>query len=180
MNVEYSSLPSDWASSNQLYWRLEENKTSSLSEQERIFQKTACGLHVHHQLSSFSSLWAHSTEFQLASLYNHISQFLMTIIYIYVHILLVLFLHICVCMLVVQSCLIFAAPWMEVCQAPLSMEFSKQENWNGLSFPSPGDLPDSRIESGSPTLQADSLPSELWRTVIQWLFGIQQATQICV
>ena len=46
------------------------------------------------------------------------------------------------------------------CQAPLSMELSKQEYWNGLPFPSPGDLPDPGIEPGSPALQADSLPFE--------------------
>ena len=40
------------------------------------------------------------------------------------------------------------------------MGFSRQEYWSGLQFPSPGDLPDSGIEPGSPTLQADSLPSE--------------------
>ena len=40
------------------------------------------------------------------------------------------------------------------------MEFSRQEYWGGLSFPSPGDLPDPVIESGSPTLQADCLLSE--------------------
>ena len=42
-------------------------------------------------------------------------------------------------------------------QASLSMEFSRQEYWSGLPFPSPGDLPDPGIESGSPALQADSL-----------------------
>ena len=42
----------------------------------------------------------------------------------------------------------------------LSMEFSRQEYWSGLPFPSPGDLPDPGIEPRSPTLQADSLPSE--------------------
>ena len=46
------------------------------------------------------------------------------------------------------------------CQAFLSMEFSGQEYWRGLPCPSPGDLPDPGIESGSPTLWADSLPSE--------------------
>ena len=46
------------------------------------------------------------------------------------------------------------------CQAPLSMESSRQEYWSGLPFPSPGDPPDPRIEPGSPMLQADSLPSE--------------------
>ena len=37
---------------------------------------------------------------------------------------------------------IFGNPWTVVCQAPLSMEFSRQEYWSGLPFPSPGDLPD--------------------------------------
>ena len=45
-------------------------------------------------------------------------------------------------------------------QAPLSMEFSRQEYWSGLPFPTPGDLPDPGIKPGSPALQADSLPSE--------------------
>ena len=40
------------------------------------------------------------------------------------------------------------------------MEFSRQEYWYGLSFPSPGDLPDPRIKAGSPGLQADVLPFE--------------------
>ena len=44
--------------------------------------------------------------------------------------------------------------------APLSMEFSRQEYWSGLPFPSPGALPDPRIKPKCPTLQADSLPSE--------------------
>ena len=47
-----------------------------------------------------------------------------------------------------------------VCQAPLSLEFSRQEYWIGQPFPSPGDLPNPGIEPRSPTLQADSLPSE--------------------
>ena len=41
------------------------------------------------------------------------------------------------------------------------MEFSKQEYWSGLPFPSPGDLPNPEIEPGSPALQADALPSKL-------------------
>ena len=45
-------------------------------------------------------------------------------------------------------------------QAPLSMGFSRQEYWSGLTFSSPGDLPDLGIEPGSPALQEDSLPSE--------------------
>ena len=42
----------------------------------------------------------------------------------------------------------------------LSMGFSRQEYWSGLPFPSPGDLPNSGIEAGSPALQADTLTSE--------------------
>ena len=45
-------------------------------------------------------------------------------------------------------------------QAPLSMEFSRQEYYSGLPFPSPGDLPNPGIEPGSPVLQADSLQYE--------------------
>ena len=41
------------------------------------------------------------------------------------------------------------------------LEFSRQEYWSGLPFPSPGDLPDPGIETRSPVLQADSLSSEL-------------------
>ena len=40
------------------------------------------------------------------------------------------------------------------------MGFSRQGYWNGLPFPSPGDLPDPGIEPGFPTLQEDALPSE--------------------
>ena len=49
------------------------------------------------------------------------------------------------------------------CQAPLSTGFSRQD-WSGLPWPSPEDLPDPGIEPASfvsPALQADSLPTEL-------------------
>ena len=52
-------------------------------------------------------------------------------------------------------------PWTIAFQVPLAMEFSRQECWTGLPFPSPGDLPDPGIEHRFPALQADSLPSEL-------------------
>ena len=54
---------------------------------------------------------------------------------------------------------LFVTPWTIGRQAPLSMGFSRQEYWNGLPFPSPGDLPNPGIELGFPALQADSLPS---------------------
>ena len=66
---------------------------------------------------------------------------------------------VCVSLSVVSGS--FATPWTVARQAPLSMEFSRQECWSGLPFPSSGDLPDPGIEPGSPALQADSLPSEL-------------------
>ena len=47
------------------------------------------------------------------------------------------------------------------CQVPLFMEFSRQEYWSGLSFPTPFDLPNPGIEPRSPVLQVDSLPTEL-------------------
>ena len=46
------------------------------------------------------------------------------------------------------------------CLVFLYMRFSRQKYWSGLLFPSPGDLPNPGIESGSPALWADALPSE--------------------
>ena len=54
-----------------------------------------------------------------------------------------------------QLCL--CNPWTVAHQAPLSMEFSRQEYWHEQSFPSPGDLPNPGIKLRSPTLQADCL-----------------------
>ena len=47
-----------------------------------------------------------------------------------------------------------ATPWTVACQAPLSMGLSQQEYWSGLSFPSPGDLPNLGIEPASPVAPA--------------------------
>ena len=62
--------------------------------------------------------------------------------------------------LVTQLCPAPCDPWTIAHQPPLFTEFSRQEYWSGLPFPSPGDLPDPGIEAGSPALQANSLPSE--------------------
>ena len=54
------------------------------------------------------------------------------------------------CVLSHLSCVqLFATPWTVACQAPLSMRFFRQEYWNGLPFPTPGDLPNPGIESTS-------------------------------
>ena len=55
---------------------------------------------------------------------------------------------------------LFATPWTVAYQALQFMEFSRQEYWSGLPFPSPRDLPDPRIKPRSPALLADTLPSE--------------------
>ena len=61
----------------------------------------------------------------------------------------------------VLSCVrLFAIRWTIAYQAPLSMELSRQEYWSGLPFPSQGELPNLGIEPGSPTWQADTLPTE--------------------
>ena len=54
----------------------------------------------------------------------------------------------------------FVTPWTAARQAPLSMEFSRQEYWSGQPFPSPGDLCEPGIETQPPALWADSLFSE--------------------
>ena len=56
--------------------------------------------------------------------------------------------NVCVCAHSVASVMPDSeTPWTVACQAPLSMGFSRQEYWNGLLSPPPGDLPDPGIES---------------------------------
>ena len=55
---------------------------------------------------------------------------------------------------------LFATLWTVAHQAPLSMGSSRQEYWSRLPCPSPEDLPNPGIETRSPALLADSLPSE--------------------
>ena len=62
--------------------------------------------------------------------------------------------------LVAQPRLTLCDPMNPSRQAPLSMQFPRQEYWSGLPFPSPGALPDPGIELRSPVLQADSLLSK--------------------
>ena len=62
--------------------------------------------------------------------------------------------------------LLFVTPWAVVCQAPLSMGFSRQEYWSGLPYPPPGDLPNSGIESMS--LMSPGLASRFFITSTTW------------
>ena len=67
----------------------------------------------------------------------------------------------CVCAKTFHHVQLFVTLWTVAHQASLSMEFSRQEYWSGLPFPSPGDLPDPMIKptfSVAPALQVDSLP----------------------
>ena len=69
------------------------------------------------------------------------------------------------------------------------MEFSRQEYWSGLPFPSPGDLPDPGVKTGPPELQADSLPSEspgkpkrevsLGRLLTFCLIAVRSESKLC-
>ena len=68
-------------------------------------------------------------------------------------------------MLILSCVQLFATPWSVVCQAPLSVEFSRQEYWSRLPFPSPGDLLNSRIE---PTSLASSACRQLVYHCTTW------------
>ena len=61
---------------------------------------------------------------------------------------------------------LFATPWTVACKAPLFMKFSRQEYWNGLPFPPPGDLPDPGIEPAS--LMSFALADGFFTTSTTW------------
>ena len=61
---------------------------------------------------------------------------------------------------------LFATLWTVACQAPLSMGFSRQESWSGLSCPPPGDLPDPGIKLAS--LTSPALEGRLSTTSASW------------
>ena len=77
--------------------------------------------------------------------------------------------EVCVCVCVCV-CVRTAAPWTGADQTPLSMEFSRQENWSGLPFPIPGDFLDPGIEPmslASPTLASGFFtPRATWHNRI--------------
>ena len=65
---------------------------------------------------------------------------------------------------------LFVTPWTVACQAPLSMGFSSQEYWSGLPFPSPGDLPNPRIEPRSPARDFHFLLQGIFQTQVSNLY----------
>ena len=86
---------------------------------------------------------------------------------------------------------LFVTPRTIAHQALLPMDFSRQEYWSALPFPSPEDVPYSRTEPESPALWADSLPSEppvTWHSLsaklyqscpTQQPYGLQPARLLC-
>ena len=84
--------------------------------------------------------------------------------------------HMCVCVL---SCVqLFAAPWTVAHQAPISMEFSRQEYWSGLPFPTLGDCPYSRSSSHfePSSLASPALEGGFFTTSATWEASIQRVT----
>ena len=69
-------------------------------------------------------------------------------------------------MLVAQSCRLFATAWTVGRQAPLSVEFSRQEYWSGLPFPNPGDRPNPGIKIVLPA--SASLAGRFFTTSTTW------------
>ena len=61
---------------------------------------------------------------------------------------------------------LFTTPWAVLHQASLSMGLSRQENWSGLSFPHPGDLPDPGIEPMS--IVSPALAGGFFTTSTTW------------
>ena len=56
---------------------------------------------------------------------------------------------VCVCVCVLSRVRLFATLWTVSCYPPLSLEFSRQDYWNALPFPTPGDPSDPGIEPTS-------------------------------
>ena len=82
----------------------------------------------------------------------------------------------CVCAQVLS----LATPWTIAHQAPLSMEFYRQEYWSGLAFPSPGDLPNPRIQPTS--LVSLALAVQFSHSIMSdslWPHGLQCARLPC-
>ena len=85
---------------------------------------------------------------------------------------------ICVCVLTCFSHVqLFVTLWTIACQAPLSMEFSRQEYWNGLPCPPPGDLPGPGIKPKS--LMSPALEGEFFITRAIWEACVRVSVCVC-
>ena len=67
---------------------------------------------------------------------------------------------------------LFATPWTVACQAPLSMEFSRHEDWSGLPRCPLGDLPDPGIEPEPVFLTSLALTGKYFTTSATWEAGL--------
>ena len=83
-----------------------------------------------------------------------------------------MFVNVCVCAQLLQLYPTLCNPiWTGAHQAPLPMGFSRQAYWSGSPCPSPGDIPNPRIETtnpASPALKADSLPLSHWGSPVYY------------
>ena len=83
--------------------------------------------------------------------------------------------------LLTQSCLT-ATPWTAAHQVPLSVELFRQEYWSGLSFPTPGDLPDPGVRPMS--LMSPALADRLVTTSATWevpvIYRLNCVHRLCV
>ena len=70
-----------------------------------------------------------------------------------------------------SSAQVFATRWTVTCQVPLSMGFSRQEYWSGLTFPSSEDIPNPGTEPAS--LISHLLACRFHTTTATWLLGIK-------
>ena len=103
--------------------------------------------------------------------YAYIHTHIDTLTYVYIHVCTHMHIHVCmyihmcvcVCVCVPSHVQFFVTLWPEACQALLSMEFSRQEDWSGLLFPPPKDLPKSlgMREPESPALAGEFFTTEL-------------------
>ena len=83
-----------------------------------------------------------------------------------------------VCAQLLSHVLLFVAPWTVACQAPLSMGFSSQEYWSGLSLPLPGDLPHPGTEPTS--FASPALAGAFFITVPPWKPHMCVCVYICI
>ena len=76
------------------------------------------------------------------------------------------YVYVCVVLSHFSCVQLFVTPWAVACQAPLSMEFSRQEYWSMVPFPPPGDLADPGIKQAS--LKTPALAGRFFTSRATW------------